>query len=114
MLFVAIPGWKGAAVQHFQRPESAAEIRELAAIRSPAAAREGRERLLPRLRAAREVFGADDRQVSALLNDCPQFWSTPLEKTLLPRHAWLASRGHPNGRALLLGEQRGLRQLLLR
>ena len=51
-----------------------------------------------RLRCLKVVLQADD--ASAVL-PAPQFWSTPLQRTLLPRHAYLVKRGLPHGPALL-------------
>ena len=68
---------------------------------------------LPRLRFARSAFAADDAAVEALVRQCPQFWSLPLQKTLLPRHAFLADKELTHGPALLTSERIALRRLLL-
>ena len=46
---------------------------------------------LPKLRALRQLLGVHD--ASAVLHH-PRFWSMPLEKDLLPRHAYQVSLGH--------------------
>ena len=47
---------------------------------------------LPKLRALRQLLGVHD--AAAVLHH-PRFWSMPLEKDLLPRHAYQVSLGAP-------------------
>ena len=42
-----------------------------------------------RLRFAREQLEADEEAVHNLRDACPQYWSVPLEKTMMPRHAFI-------------------------
>ena len=72
----------------------------------------------PRLAFAREQLAADDAAVQSLLDDFPQYWSINFHKTLLPRHAFLASSSpsstpFPFGADLLGREDNVLHELLL-
>ena len=69
---------------------------------------------LPRLRFARELLSADTNVLQELICEEASFWSLPLSKTLLPRHAFLRARGLPHGSHLLRDHRHGLQQLLLR
>ena len=69
---------------------------------------------LPRLRFARELLSANSDVLQELICEEARFWSLPLSKTLLPRHAFLRARGLPHGSHLLRDHRHGLRQLLLR
>jgi ankyrin repeat protein len=63
-----------------------------------------------RLHFAREHLALDDAGVQSLVDGCPQYWSVPLQKTLLPRHAFLTARrrGH------FIQSEEALSRLLLR
>ena len=62
---------------------------------------------LPKLRLLRQLLGVHD--AAAVLHH-PRFWSMPLEKDLLPRHAYQVSLGAP---ATTSGCPAALEQLLL-
>lgn len=71
------------------------------------------EAVLPRWRLLREVLGASPEQAHQVLMLERRFWSQPLEKSLLPRHAYLMARGLPHGTRLLRFRRVSLRRLLI-
>ena len=88
LTLIATAGWQSAQTAHFFDAATCATSEEklvLAALPDWAASE-----ALPRLRFARKILCADDFALQSLIDDCPHFWSVPLHKTLLPRHAFLA------------------------
>jgi len=107
--------WQSSGGTLFQGAATADEQRQLAAFTQTLQLDRPRQAaLLPRLRLLREVLGANDDQARAVLALEPRFWSQPIEKSLVPRHAYLASRCLPHGARLLRLGRCGLRTLLLK
>mgnify|MGYP006089661207 CR=1 FL=1 len=113
LLVASVGAWQAVSKrqQPFQQPfqhAAASEVEQLASIPTWVVDP------LPRLRFAREILSADDEAMQDLQHNYPQFWSLPLSKTLLPRHAFLQCQELPHGANLLASQRSSLSQLLLR
>jgi ankyrin repeat protein len=95
------------------RPSTAEQLHIVELSRTLQLPEHREEALLPRWRLLRHILGATDEQAHAVLMLEKRFWSHPIEKSLLPRHAYLMSRGLPHGARLLRFRRTGLRALLL-
>ena len=108
VIYVATVGWSKQLSLFGGSPSSSADKRILANI-VPSWASDASNKL----KFARDLLGADDEVVHELAHS-KRFWSVSLEKTLLPRHAFLVTHGLPHGPVLLHSSNEPLDHLLLR